>query len=405
MTSDRPKHARPQHARLKRARHLAAGLVVLVLLAVVLWPSAQLVDSGTAERGEVRETLEAEGRTRLRERYVIAAPVGASARRMTLVPGDRVEAGQTLVVLDAGSAAPLDARTRAATEAWVAGARASLDAAREDAAAAEAAAHQASAEAARLRVLAQDRLVAAETAERAETARQRSAREAASARHRQATAEHQMHAAEAMLARGQLDGDAEFELVAPVDGVVLRRHYESARPVQAGEPLIEIGDPAALEVEVDVLSADAVRLREGMRVELLRWGEDAALTGTVRRVEPGGFTRTSALGVEEQRAWVIVELTGDPQTWQHLGEAYRVNARFVLREREDALRAPASAVLRAGDGAAVFLIDGRRARLTPVTIGLQGGGWVEILDGLQASDRVVVHPDNALDDGDRVRPR
>ncbi|WP_411832497.1 efflux RND transporter periplasmic adaptor subunit [Pseudoxanthomonas mexicana] len=395
--------------RARRFRYLAAGSIVLALLLMVLWPDARLVDSGAVERGAVRETLDAEGRTRLRDRYVVAAPTAAMARRLALRPGDAVEAGQPLVVLDPGTAAPLDARTRAATESWVAGARASLASAREEAQSAEAAARQARAEAERLRVLARGQLVAVETAERADTARQRAEREAASARYREATAAHQMRAAEAVLARGRAgaaDGEAELVLTAPVAGVVLRRHFESARPVQAGEPLIEIGDPAAMEVEVDVLSADAVRLREGMRVELLRWGGERPLPGRVRRVEPGGFTKFSALGVEEQRVWVIVELAEPHAQWQRLGEAYRVNARFVLRERADALRAPASAVFRHGDdGHAVFRIDGARARLAPVRTGLQGGGWVEITEGLEAGDRVVVHPDRELSDRDRVRSR
>lgn len=389
----------------RRLRHAAIAAVVLLLLAVALWPSSAPVDAAAAERGAVQEAVEAEGRTRVRERYVIAAPAAAAARRIALEPGDRVEAGQTVVVLDAGSAAPLDGRTRSALEAWVGGARASLAAAREDAASAAAAAEQAEAEARRLRALARDSLVAEQAAERAETERERAAREAASVRHRQTTAEQQMRAAEAMLVRGGRNGAIEFELTAPVDGVLLRRHFESARPVQAGEPLVEIGDPAQLEVEVDVLSADAVRLREGMRVELLRWGGGPALPGRVRRIEPGGFTKVSALGVEEQRVWTIVELAGDPDAWQRLGEGYRVNARFVLDEREDALRVPASAVFRHGEGHAAFRIDGRRARLAPVQAGLQGGGWVEVLDGLGEGDRVVVHPDRALEDGARVRER
>lgn len=389
----------------RRIRQAAIAAVVLVLLTVALWPSAVQVDSAATERGAVRETIEAEGRTRVRERYVIAAPAAAAARRITLEPGDAVAAGQTLAVLDAGSAAPLDGRTRAALEAWVAGARASLASAREEAAAAVAAAGQAQAEARRLRALARDSLVAEAAAERAETERERAAREAASARHRQNTAGHQLRAAEAMLVRGASNGAVEFELTAPVDGVVLRRHFQSARPVQAGEPLLEIGDPARLEVEVDVLSADAVRLREGMRVELLRWGGGPALPGRIRRIEPGGFSKVSALGVEEQRVWTIVELTGDPDAWQRLGEGYRVNARFILDEREAALRVPASAVFGHGDGRAVFRIDGRRARLVPVRTGLQGGGWSEILDGLGEGQRVVVHPDRTLEDGARIRAR
>ncbi|QDW67120.1 efflux RND transporter periplasmic adaptor subunit [Luteimonas granuli] len=389
----------------RRLRYAVAAAVVLVLLAVALWPDAREVDTATVDRGAVRATLEAEGRTRLRDRYVIAAPVSASVRRIRFEPGDTVAAGEVVAVLDAAAPAPLDARTRAALEAWVAGARSTLAAAREEAGAAAAAARQADAEADRLETLVRDRLVAVETAEQAGTGRQRAAREAEAARHRQSTAEYQLRSAEAMLARGLGGGAMELELASPVDGVLLRRHFESARPVQAGEPLFEVGDPSALEVEVDVLSADAVRLREGMEVELLRWGGEPPLHGRVRRIEPGGFTKVSALGVEEQRVWVVVELAGAPEEHRQLGDAYRINARFVLEAHDDTVRVPGGAIFRHGEGHAVFAIDGRRSRLRPVRTGLAGSGWVEVLEGLSPGERVVVHPDNALADGDRVDAR
>jgi HlyD family secretion protein len=391
----------------RRIRYAVAGLIVLILLAVTFWPAAQLVDSGTVDRGPIRETVDAEGRTRLHDRYVIAAPMAAMARRMQLEPGDAIKAGQILVVLDPVTAPALDARSREEAKAGLAAARARLGAAREEAKAAAAVAEQLRAEAERQRALQLNNLVATEAAERAETAHLRAEREAASARFRAATAVHEVQAAQAILARdsGEQPYEAALELRAPVAGIVLRRHYESARPVQIGEPLIEIGDPATMEVEVDVLSADAVRLREGMRVEILRWGESRPLLGRVRRVEPGGFTKFSALGVEEQRVWVLVEITSPREEWPRLGEAYRVNARFVLREAGDVLRAPASAVFQHEAGQAVFRIDGSRARLTPVRTGLQGGGLVEILEGLQANDRLIVHPDRELEDGARVSVR
>jgi HlyD family secretion protein len=393
------------HAR--RLRYVAAAVVVLALLAMAVWPSAVLVDSAVVERGTVRETLEAEGRTRLRDRYVITAPVAAVVRRLALQPGDTVAAGDVLVVLDPVTAPTLDTRARAEAEAQLAAARARHAAAGEDLAAAEAAADQARAEAGRLKILAAKGMAAVEGAERAATLRQRAEREAGGARFRVATAAHEVDAARAVLARGSRDAapDAALELTAPVDGVVLRRHFESARPVQAGDPLLEVGDPAAMEVEVDVLSADAVRLREAMRVELVRWGEDRPLLGQVRRIEPGGFTKVSALGVEEQRVWVILELDSPRAEWARLGEAYRVNARFLLREAGDVLRAPASAVFRHEDGEAVFRIDGGRARLTPVRIGISGSGWVEIREGASAGERLVVHPDRELADGARVAAR
>lgn len=391
----------------RRARYVLAGLVVLALVVVTMWPASRLVDSDEVGRGPVRETIDAEGRTRLHDRYIIAAPVAAMARRMQLEPGDAIKSGQILVVLDPVTAPALDARSRAEAKAGLAAARARLGAAREETKAATAVAQQLRAEAERQNALVLNGLVAAEAAERAETVRLRSEREAASARFREATAMHEVQAAQAILARdsGEQPYEASLELRAPVAGIVLRRHYESARPVQVGEPLIEIGDPATMEVEVDVLSADAVRLREGMHVELLRWGESRPLLGRVRRVEPGGFTKFSALGVEEQRVWVLVEFTSPREEWPRLGEAYRVNARFVLREATDVLRAPASAVFRHEGGEAVFRIDGSRARLTPVRTGLQGGGLVEILGGLQAGNRLVVHPDRELKDGARVRSR
>jgi len=338
---------------------------------------------------------------------VIASPITAMARRLQLEPGDAIEAGQVLVVLDPVTAPTLDTRSRAEALARLAAARARFAAAREQTRAAEAIAGQLRGEATRQRELLTRELVAAEAAERTVAASLRADREAASAKFQEATARHEVTAAEVVLARGSRDqpGSAALELAAPVSGVVLRRHFESARPVQAGEALLEIGDSAGLEVEVDVLSADAVRLREGMSVELLRWGGAPPLAGRIRRVEPGGFTKFSALGVEEQRVWVIVEITSPRAEWESLGEAYRVNARFILRAAADTLRVPTSASFRDGEGTAVFRIDGSRARRAPVEVGIQGEGWAQVLGGLEAGDRVVLHPDRALEDGQRVRIR
>lgn len=391
----------------KFLRYAVAGAIVVALVAVAAWPSAHLVDSGTAAIGTVRETVEAEGRTRLRDRYVIAAPVAAMARRLELEPGDAIEAGQVLVVLDPVTAPTLDTRSRAEAVARLAAARARLAAAREQTRAAEAVSEQLQAEATRQRELLTRELVAAEAAERTVAVALRAEREAASARFQEATARHEVTAAEVVLARGSRDqpGGAALELAAPVSGVVLRRYYESAKPVQTGEPLLEIGDPAGMEVEVDVLSADAVRLHEGMRVELLRWGGAPPLAGRVRRVEPGGFTKFSALGVEEQRVWAIVEITSPRAEWASLGDAYRVNARFILSEADGVLRVPSSATFSQDGATAVFRIDGSRARLAKVEPGVGGEGWIQVKAGLDEGDRVVLHPDRKLEDGHRVRIR
>lgn len=391
----------------RRLRLILVAIVVAALLAVALWPAARLVDTAPVALGDVRHSIEAEGRTRLKDRFEITAALSATARRLQLEPGDRVTRGDVLVTLEALHAPSLDARSRRQAEAAVEAARGRLGAAGELVSAAEARAAQAIAEDRRQQALLDRRLVATESAERARTARVSAEREAASARFARATAQHELAAARAVLERDDdtTTGLIELEVVSPVDGVVLRRYFESGRAVQVGDRLLDVGDPAALEVEVDVLSSDAVRLQPGLPVELLRWGGEPALPARVRRVEPGGFTKVSALGVEEQRVWVILDIDAPPEQFQGLGDAYRVNARFILGEAREVLRAPASAVFRHGEGQAVLRVDGGRARLQPVRIGLRGGGDVEILEGLTQGDRVVVHPDRELSDGDRIRSR
>jgi len=396
---------------MTRARTLRYSVFALALAALAwlaLRPTPVPVDTLPASRGAVTDSVEAEGRTRLVDRYLITSPIAAQARRQQLEVGDAVAVDQVLVVLDPLPAPALDPRARAEANARAEAAQSRLRGAEQDLASAAAAAEQAALDLARAESLATRELVARDAVDRARTQHERAAREADSARFRRATAAHELEAARAALALGSRARSDEpaLELTAPVAGVVLRRHFESSRPVQAGEPLIEIGDPAAMEVEVDVLSADAVRLRDGMPVQLQRWGDPEALQGRVRRVEPAGFTKVSALGVEEQRVWVIVEITSERERWLRLGDAYRVNARFELDRRDAVLRVPGSALFRAEDGGwAVFRVERGRAVQVPVVPGLQGDGHAEITEGLAEGELVVVHPDRALADGRRVRLR
>lgn len=395
---------------MTRARLLRILLVSAVVAAaawLVLRPSPTRVDSAAVDTGDVVDSLEAEGRTRVRDRYVITAPIQAQARRLALEAGDAVAVGDVLVVLDPLPAPALDARARSLASANAAAAASRVSAAREELAAAEVTLAQLQREAQRLDQLAKSSLVARESAERARSLETRGQREVAGARFRFATAQYELEAAKSALALGSRDRSTEvaLELTAPVDGVVLRHHFESTRPVQPGDPLLEIGDPATMEVEVDVLSADAVTLREGMPVQLHRWGEAQPLRGRVRRIEPAGFTKVSALGVEEQRVWVIVDISSEHADWLRLGDAYRVNASFVLGQRSGVVRVPATALFRQGDGWAVFRVQSGRAVATPVSLGLQGGPWAEVLDGLAPGDAVVVHPGRDLEHGRRIRVR
>lgn len=394
--------------RARLLRYSVFALAVAALAWLALRPAPVPVDTVRVSRGEVTDSIEAEGRTRLVDRYLITSPIAAQARRQQLEVGDAVAVDQVLVVLDPLPAPALDPRSRAEAGARAEAAESRLRGAEQDLAAAVAASRQAALDLERAESLATRELVARDAVDHARTQRERAAREAASASFRRATAAHELEAARAALALGSRARSDEpaLELTAPVAGVVLRRHFESSRPVQAGEPLIEIGDPAAMEVEVDVLSADAVRLRDGMPVQLQRWGDAGALQGRVRRVEPAGFTKVSALGVEEQRVWVVVEITSERERWLRLGDAYRVNARFELDRRPSVLRVPGSALFRAADGGwAVFRVEGGRAVQVAVVPGLQGDGYAEVTDGLAEGDIVVVHPDRALAEGRRVRLR
>lgn len=369
---------------------LALGLIAL--LALGFRPQPQLVDGAMVFRGPMARTIEEEGKTRVAQRYLISAPLAGQVRRIQLEAGDEVAAGQVVAVLDAVAAPTLDARRIAEARARVAAA----------------AARYASAEENRRRELGRAGYLSASEVEsiRAEAARSRALQRAAD--YRIQTLHHELEAARTALAyAGRQDPRASgrIELRAPVAGRVLKRYFESSQVVEAGMPILELGDPASLEVEVDVLSADAVRLRPGMPVQFERWGETEPLQGRVRRIEPGGFTKISALGVEEQRVLVIVDFTSPTADWQRLGDAYRVNARFILWAADEVLRVPTSALFRHRQGWAAFVVEDRRARLRPVNIGQQGGAFSEVHDGLTEGSTVIVHPGRDLADGDRVRLR
>jgi HlyD family secretion protein len=200
-------------------------------------------------------------------------------------------------------------------------------------------------------------------------------------------------------------GDRHVDAIAPATGRVLRVFQKSAGVMAAGTPLVEIGDPAALEIVVDLLTTNAVQVRPGTEVVIQGWGGDGPLVGRVRLVEPSGFTRPSALGVDEQRVNVVIALTEPRARWASLGDGYRVETRIILWQAPDVLKAPQGAVFRHGDGWAVFRVDGGKAALVPVAIGHRGETEVEILSGLNAGDTVAVHPGDRVKTGARVEAR
>jgi HlyD family secretion protein len=385
------------------------GAVGLAALVVALLPDPLPADFQEVERGTLQVTLDHEGRTRVRDRYTVTAPFTGRILRITLEPGDSVEAGRTvLATFRPDLPVMLDPRTRASAEARRQSAQASLEGARAERERARAEREFALAALERAKRLHTDGILAREQLDAAETdARARSeAYQAAEAAVR--AAQHDLEAAQAALLEG---GDTTgvpmrtLELRSPVTGVVLRRMHESETPVPAGEPLLEVADPADLEVIADYLSTDAVRIRPGMPVLFERWGGEEALRGRVRRVEPAGFIKISALGVEEQRVWVVMDFEDPYDAWKALGDGYRVETRVVVWERDDVLKAPVSALLRNGGGWAVFVEERGRARLRPVEVGQRSALRAEILEGLQEGERVIVHPSDSIRDKARVKAR
>ena len=384
---------------------LLAALIVAGLVLGFREPPP-LVDAAEVARGPFRVTVEEEGRTRVKDRYELSAPIAGQIGRVTLEPGDRVAPGDALFVIDPQPAAPLDARARAQAQATLARAESALQASQTQMQVEQARAALADSELARLQPLAASGHVSAAALERAQTEAHRATAALRSARVAVDVARHERDVARAALgAHDAGRGSAPLQVRSPVAATVLRRLRESAGAVQPGAQVLTLGDLDSLEVEVDVLSPDAVRLQSGMRVEFERWGGDATLTGRVRRVEPSGFTKISALGVEEQRVWVVVEPDGEREAWRRLGDGYRVEARFVVWQGDDVLQVPAGALFREDDRWAVYVIDGDRLRRRQVSTGQRAGLLAQVLDGLQAGERVVLHPGRDLRDGARVRVR
>jgi HlyD family secretion protein len=375
------------------------GAVVLASLIVAgFWPKPIPVETAAATRGLLRATVNEEGKTRIKQRYVVAAPVAGQLRRIPLKAGAEVTAGETvLAIIDPMSPGLLDARSRSAAEAKRDSAAANLEKARTT--------HDfAKSELNRFEKLYTDKTI---SVQELDTARMRET----SATKEQAYAQGALRQAEAELAEfafpvtAQTNGVcAAREVLSPASGRVLRVFEENARVVTAGTPLMEVGDPTDLEVVIEVLSRDGAGIPAGAAVEFEQWGGSQPLLGRVRLVEPAAFTKVSALGVEEQRVNVVADLLTPPEQRKNVGDAFRVDAKIIVWESNDALKVPAGALFRQGDQWATFtLVDGR-AKLQVVKAGRSSGSETQVLEGLQAGAKVILYPGSRVRDGQRVRP-
>ena len=394
---------------LTRRKLIIAGFSLLVILLIVygFFPKRQDVDLVSVHRGDFQVTIEEEGRTRLKQRYTVSSPSAGYMRRVDLKVGDTVKKGQTLVVLEPLRSQALDPRSRAQAQLGVSAAQAALEAAveKERAAASEYVEKRLE----RMSNLFSKGYIAKDQFEQTETQAKKTRAYHLSSKAAVNMARADLEKAKTnLLNYGVPRNVGKHNLIyvsSPVNGSVFRLYRESEGALNVGEPLMDIGNQKDLEIRAELLSSDAVKMNTGTRVLFKRWGLDENLTGVVRVVEPAGFTKISSLGVEEQRVLVIADITSEQEKWQALGDGYRLEAHFIVWEGKNILQIPASALFRSGSDWAVFAVEKGKARRRIVEIGYRNGLAAEIISGLMEGEKVIAYPDDAINDGTRIKQR
>jgi HlyD family secretion protein len=401
---------------LKRIISLSAIALLAGGIIYTFMPKPVDVDVGRVTRGVLQVSVEEDGKTRIRDRYVVSAPLGGRLQRLRWRAGDRIARGQPLAVIEPTDPVLLDARTIAQSEARVKAAKATVEQTAASLERARTMLEYAETELTRSTQLSKKQATSEqELVEKSMTKRMRDD-ELRQAAHAQDVANYELELAQAALLRSRpgLNGSIDashFEVPAPPlssssrEMYVLRVFQESETVATPGMQLLEIGDPSNLEVEIDVLSSDAVKIRPGARVVLEQWGGDYPLEARVRLVEPSGFLKISALGVEEQRVNVIADFASPEEVPDTLRDAYRVEARIIVWEADDCVKVPNSALFRTGEDWAVFQVLNERAERKSVEIGRRSALEAQVLSGLQEGDVVIVHPTDRVHDGVRIQPR
>ena len=391
---------------MKTRNTIALGVALAAVAALVVWslqPRPVAVEVAAVVSGAFEQTIVDDGKTRVRERYVIAAPLAGSVERIRLEPGDTVRLGDVVAQLTPTAPAFLDARTARELQERIGAVQAQLARARAEKLKVHAQRDQARADLARQKKLASEGFVSATGYEQAELALRTVERAVDAAAYAEEAARHELEQAKAALTRYRSsDPTAKWDVTSPVNGTVLKVIQKSESPVALGAPLLEVADARSLEAVVDVLSQDAVAIRPGMsaRVEL---GQGvASVPALVRLVEPAAFTKVSALGVEEQRVNVILDFAGPLDKVWTLGDAFRVEAHIVTHREDKAVKVPVGALFREGEGWAVFVIEDARAAKRAVKVPRRNGVEAMVEDGLKPGERVVVYPSDALRDGAKI---
>jgi HlyD family secretion protein len=394
-------------------KRIVTGLLVVAagaLLVLFAWPQPVAVDMAEIVRGSMTVEVEDQGRTRVRHVYTVSAPIAGKVLRTPRYVGDEVAADETIVAaMQPMAPAFLDARTREELQAALVAAEAGIELAEHEIHRITAAHDFAQSELRRAEELARKGVISSKTLDKA-----RFDAETGNAALSSAKAQLDMRRSERASVMARLgdpspaaasdDSDWRVELRAPVNGRVLRIVQESESVVQAGTPLIEIGDPADIEVVTDLLSTDAVQIEPGASVRIDGWG-GATVRGKVARIDPAGFTKISTLGIEEQRVRTVIDLVDPPETWSRLGHDFHVVVHVTAWSAEEAIAVPVAALFRKGDNWAVYAVRDGRARITPVEIGRRNNRVAEVRNGLEAGDRVVLHPSDRVEEGTAVAER
>jgi HlyD family secretion protein len=381
--------------------------MLLSLIGWGLWPKPVIVETGVIARSPLTVRVSEEGKTRIRNRYVVAAPVAGKMRRVPLKAGDPVEANQTLLTVIEPVVAPLlDPRARVQAEAVVAMHEAARKQAAESLEALRAALRMAEADRDRMRSVRKDGTISDSDRDKMETNASIKAAETRAAEFSLQVIDYELAQARALLARPDVaTANNLIEVKSPVSGRVLNVYQESETVVAPGTRILEIGDPTDIEIEAEILSRDAVTIRPGDSVEIEQWGGEDPLKGRVRRIEPAAFTKISALGVEEQRVYVLSDLVDPPEAAKALGDRYRVEVRVAVWHSDDVRVVPSGALFREGNQWKTFVYQNGRARLTGIEAGRSDGRFTEVVSGLEPGDKVLLHPPDTVRDGTAVRMR
>ena len=384
---------------------------VMAALALGVWamvPRPVPVEIATVTKGKFVATVDEDGKTRVRERYVVAAPLPGRLTRVRLKAGDAVKADEMITAIAPAPAPFLDPRSRREQEERLGTAEAARERTKAMVERAQAQTAQAKRELDRVRTLTETGSSTQQALERAETAMRVANRELRAAEFQDHATEHEIEQAKALLAqygeRGMAPPDR-WDVTAPVSGVVLKVLQESETIVQPGTPILEIGDPFDLEIVVDVLSTDAVEIKSGATVAIEHWGGPGELEGRVRRVEPAAFTKISTLGVEEQRVNVLIDIVSSPQDWTGLGDAYQVDTRITVFSRDDVTVIPSGALFRTGESWNVYVVSDGRAQRRTVELLRRSGRFAAVTAGVQSGEHVIIYPSDRVVSGIRVEMR